>query len=175
MQKMTRLLVAAALALPCSLAAQATPAAPPAQAAPQAEMVQIQTRLAQLQDQALQDTALVAAGEALNRDLMAAAASLDTAAAGRIARAETLGLELQAAQIARDTVKLAALTTEAEALSTYFEQLTPRVMALPAMAAKQQAYVDRLIAVMTRLDAQVPTLIARLDQLRGVPAAAPGN
>lgn len=177
MQKTTRLLLAAALALPSALAAQTTPAAPPAQAAPspQVEIRQIQMRLGQLQQTALQDTALVAAGEALNRDLMAAAVSLDTAAAARIARAETLGAELQAAQTANDTARLATLTTEAEAISTYFEQLTPRVMALPAMQQKQEAYVNQLIAAMTRLDAQVPALIARLDALRGGPPTEPGN
>lgn len=178
---MTRLLMAAALALPSALAAQTAPAAPPAQTAPapQAEIAQIQARLQQLQQAALQDSTILVAGEALNRDLLAAAATLDSSATRRLARAETLGPEMQAAQQAGDTVRLAALTSEAEGMAVFFDQLTPRVMALPEMQAKQQAYVTALIAAMTRLDPQVPTLLARLDTLRGVPAAAaapgPGN
>ncbi|MBB4637273.1 hypothetical protein [Longimicrobium terrae] len=183
MQKMTRLLVAAALALPSALAAQTTPAAPPAQAAPapQVEIAQIQARLEHLQQTALQDSTILAAGEALNRDLLAAAATVDSTATRRLARAETLGTEMQAAQQAGDTVRLAALTSEAEAMAVYFDQLTPRVMALPEVRTKQQAYVNQLIATMTRLDPQVPALLARLETLRGGPAggaapsAAPGS
>lgn len=185
MQKKTRiaLIAFAALALPAAAAAQDTqPAAPPAQpaapaAAPQQELEQIQQRLAALQRQASQDAAIQAQAEALKVESIAAMDRLDPGAKAKRDRADALRAEVQAAQAAGDNARLNTLAAEAQQLQQYFTEFRPRMMQDATYAEKQQAFTAAMVAKMTELDPQTPTLIARLQELRtgGAAPAAPAT
>jgi chromosome segregation ATPase len=170
---MTRiaLLAAAALALPAAAAAQETqPAAPqpqaPAAAAPQDEITQIQQRLAALQQQAMQDSAVKAAEATFGAELMAAMERLDPTAKEKAARGEALNQEVEAARAASDNAKLNALATEAQGLQAFFTALRTRALALPEIQEKRQAYLAVVFARMNQIDPQAQALVTRLNELR---------
>ena len=186
MQKKTRiaLIAFAALALPAGAAAQQTQPAAPAQAAAPAapapaqnEIQQIQQRLGELQQQALQDPAVKAQEQVLRRESVAALARLDPEAATKTARAEALRAEISAAQAAGDNAKLQTLAAEANALQAYFNALRPRMREDEQYKVKQAEFTAAVVAKMTEIDAQTPTLIARLQELRsgGTAPAAPAQ
>jgi len=183
-QKKNRIvfLAFAALALPAAVSAQTTPApAPPAPAQqpaanPQAEIQQIQQRLAQLQQQALADSAVKAAEATFGADLMAAMQALDPTTQAKVARGEALNQEVEAARAANDNARLTALATEAQGLQTFFNELRPRALATPEMQEKRRAFLAVLLARMNQIDPQAQTLVTRLETLRGggaAPAAQP--
>lgn len=68
---------------------------------------------------------------------------LDPAARDKVTRAEGLTAEVEAARAAGDNAKLTQLAAEAQALQAYFGGLSQRVMALPAMQAKREAFTWR--------------------------------
>ncbi|HEX8903492.1 MAG TPA: hypothetical protein VF771_01480 [Longimicrobiaceae bacterium] len=173
MQKTTRiaLLAAAALALPAALSAQQTQPAPaqpaPAAAAnPQAEAAQLQAKLGQLQQQALQDPAIKAAQDSFTAVMNAQMAKLDPAAPGKLARAGAINGEVEAARAANDNVKLNALAAEAQQLQQYFAALQPRVVALPEVQTARQAYMEKLFGKMKQIDPNAQQYVERLTALR---------
>ncbi|HEX6749748.1 MAG TPA: hypothetical protein VF092_20825 [Longimicrobium sp.] len=172
MQKSTRIavLAAAALALPVAVSAQTTPApaqpAAPAAAAPQNEAAQLQAKLGQLQQQALQDPAIKEAQATLTAAVNAGMAKLDPAAPAKLARVQALPAEEQAARTANDNAKLNALAAEAQQLQAYFAGLQPRVVALPEVQAARQAFTEQLFAKMKELDPNAQQYVDRLTQLR---------
>jgi DNA repair exonuclease SbcCD ATPase subunit len=176
------LLALAALALPAAVSAQTTPAPAPAPAqqpaaSAQAEIQQIQQRLAQLQQQALQsDSAARAAEATFGADLMAAMQQLDPTTQAKAARGEALNQEVEAAQAANDNARLTALATEAQGLQAFFAGLSQRALATPEMQEKRRAFLAVLLARMNQIDPQAQALVARLETLRSggaAPAAQP--
>jgi hypothetical protein len=171
-QKKTRtvLLALAALALPAAAAAQTQPAPAPAPAQPAAsaqdEITQIQQRLGQLQQRAMQDPAVQAAQATFTAEVMSAMERLDPAAKEKAARAEAIKAEVAAARQANDNTKLNELAAEAQALQAYFAELRPRAVALPEIQEKRKVFTEALFAKMTELDAEAPRLVARLEELR---------
>jgi hypothetical protein len=182
----TALLALAALALPAAAAAQTTPApqhqhpapapAPAPSANPQAELQQIQQRLGQLQQQALQDSAVQAAQKKFGDEVMAAMQGLDPEAKNKAARGEALNQEVEAARAANDNAKLNQLAAEAQQLQTYFAGLQQRALALPEIQEKRKAYLAVLLARMNQIDPQAQALVDRMEALRNpAPAPAPGS
>lgn len=169
----TTLLALAALALPVSVSAQQSPPATPQPTAPvpaaaaQAEMAQIQQRLGALQQQAMQDSTVQAAEKQLGADIQAAIVRLDPAAQAKMARAEALQADVEAARAAGDNAKLNELASEAQALQVYFAELNPRVMALPEMEEKRKAFMGVLLTRMNEIDPQAQVMVNRLQELRG--------
>lgn len=161
----TTLLALAALALPVSVSAQQRAAPAPAATAQQ-EMAQIQQRLGALQQQAMQDSAVQAAEEQLGADVQAAMVRVDPVAGEKVARAQALQSDVEAARAASDNAKLNQLATEAQALQAYFAGLSERVMALPEMQEKRDAFMAVLLARMTAIDPQAQALVTRLRELR---------
>ena len=171
MQKTTRLalLAAAALALPAAARAQATPApapaAPPAQAAPADEAAQLRQKIGALQQQALQDPALKPAQDSFNVVLSAAMGRLDPAAPAKLARAQAINGEVEAARAANDNAKLNQLATEATGLQQYFATLQPRAMQDPQVQAARQVWLGRLFEKMKQIDPNAQQYVDRLTQL----------
>lgn len=161
LQVRTLLLLAALLAPALPASAQAPRSAP----APD-EITRIQERLAALQQQALQDSAVAAGQEAFQASLAAAMVRLDPAAAQRMARAEALPAEVEAARGAEDNAKLNQLAAEASELQRFFQALRSRVLALPDIQERHRAFLAVVAARMAEIDPQAPVLIERLQQLR---------
>jgi hypothetical protein len=171
-QKKTRLalLAAAALALPVAAHAQTQPppppAAPPAQPAPAAdEATQLRQKIGALQQRALLDPTLKPAQDSFNTVVSAAMARLDPNAPAKLARAQAINADVEAARAASDNVKLNQLATEATGLQSYFAALRPRAMADPQVAAARQIWLARVLEKMKQLDPNVQQYIDRLGQL----------
>lgn len=168
MQKTTRIaFLAAALALPATAAAQEQPAgSAPAQAAPQDEIAQIQQRIAQLQQQAAQDSAVKAEEKSFDAFVMAAMERLDPTTREKLARAEALKAEVEAARAASDNARLNALAAEAQGLQAFFNGLRQRAVAEADVQERRKAYVQALFTRMSEIDPQAQALVARLQELR---------
>jgi hypothetical protein len=164
-QKTTRLalLAAAALALPAAARAQTTP--PPAQSAPADEATQLRQKIGALQMQAQQDPALKPALDSFTVVLNAAMVRLDPAATAKIARAQAINAEGDAARAAGDNAKVNQLAAEAAALQQYFGQLRPRAMQDPQVQAARQIWVVRLFEKMKQIDPNAQQYVDRLTQL----------
>jgi hypothetical protein len=178
-QKTTRIALAAfaALALPVAASAQqAQPAAPapaPAPAAPaQDETARIQQRLQEIQQRAMADPALQAEAQAFSRDVLAAMGRIDPTVPQKTARASALRQEVAAAQQAGDNARLNQLAQEAQQLQAFFSSMRERAMADSQVVVKQQAFKERVIEVMKRVDPQTETLLARLQELKDASAPA---
>jgi hypothetical protein len=170
-QKTTRLalLAAAALALPAAARAQTTPppapAAPPAQAAPADEAAQLRQKLGALQQQAQQDPALKPALDSFTVVVNAAMARLDPQATAKLARAQAINAEVEAARAANDNAKLNQLAAEATALQQYFAALRPRANQDPQVQAARQVWLGRLFEKMKQIDPNAQQYVDRLTQL----------
>jgi hypothetical protein len=168
-QKTTRiaLLAAAVLALPAAARAQTTPApAPaPAPAAPADEAAQLRQKIGALQQQALQDPTLKPAQDSFNTVVSAAMGRLDPAAPAKLARAQAINAEVEAARAANDNVKLNALAAEATALQSYFAGIRPRAMADPAVVAARQVWLGRVLDKMKQIDPNAQQYVDRLTAL----------
>lgn len=169
MQKTTRLalLAAAALALPAAAHAQTTPATavPPAQAAPADEATQLRQKIGALQQQALQDPALKPAQDSFNVVISAAMGRLDPAAPAKLARAQSINADVEAARAANDNAKLNQLAAEATSLQQYFATLRPRAMQDPQVQAARQAFLARVLEKMKQIDPNTQQYVDRLTQL----------
>lgn len=171
MQKTTRiaLLAAAALALPAAAAAQTQPAPAPAPATPAApaadEAAQLRQKIGALQQQALLDPSLKPAQDSFNVVVSAAMGRLDPAAPGKLARAQAINAEVEAARAAGDNVKLNQLATEATALQTYFAGLRPRAMADPQVVAARQVWLTRVLDKMKQIDPNAQQYVDRFTAL----------
>jgi hypothetical protein len=172
-QKTTRiaLLAAAVLALPAAARAQTTPAVPPA--APADEAMQLRQKIGALQQQALQDPSLKPAQDSFNTVVSAAMGRLDPAAPAKLARAQAINGEVEAARAANDNVKLNALAAEATSLQSYFAGIRPRAMADPAVVAARQVWLGRVLDKMKQIDPNAQQYVDRLTALTQPAAPAP--
>lgn len=173
MQKTTRiaLLAAAAMAFPVAASAQTTPA--PAPAAPANEAAQLQQKLGALQQRAMQDPSLKAATDSFNAVVRTGMTKVDPQAAAKLARAEAIPAELEAARAANDNAKLTALAAESVQLQSYFTATRQRAIELPEVQTARQAYVARLFEKMKEYDPQAQSYVDRLTQLQS--GGASGN
>ena len=164
------LLAGAALACPAIAAAQTTTPAPatpaPAPAAPANEDAELQGKIQSLQMRALQDPSLKAATDSFNAVVSGAMGRLDPQAPAKLARAQAINGEVEAARAANDNARLNALAAEATGLQQYFAQLRPRAMADTTVQTARQAYLERVFAKMKELDPNVQQYVDRLTALR---------
>lgn len=167
----TSLFALALAAAPAALSAQQAPPVPPTQAPVQQEMLQIQTRLQQIQARALQDATLKAAQDSIGTEMTATMERLDPTFKAQAARAEALKAEVTAAQAARDNAKLNQLAAEATQLQQGFASARQRAMQDAAMAARIKSFQERIVAKMAELEPETQTLLARLQALRAAPPA----
>lgn len=156
-------------AAPAALSAQ-TPAAPQPQAPAQTEMQQIQVRLQEIQQRALQDAALKAAQDSIGTEMTATMERLDPTYRAQAARAEALKADVAAAQAARDNAKLNQLAAEAAQLQQGFNAARQRAMQDAAMAARIKSFQERIVAKMNEMEPETQALLARLQALRAAPA-----
>ncbi|CAN5538365.1 hypothetical protein BH23BAC4_BH23BAC4_17590 [soil metagenome] len=151
-------LALATLAAPMELFAQEA-------AAPEAEAEMIAHRLLELQQQAMQDTALQAAQMEVGQELVATMLRVEPSAAEDLERANALQAELVAAQQAGDEERLNALASDAQELQASLDALQARAMQDEQMQIAMVAFQEQVVSKMTEIDPETPDLLARLDQL----------
>ena len=162
----TGLITAVLAVAPTYLAAQAAPASPAtpstAPAAP-SEADQIQARLVQIQQRAMQDAAVVASAAEVNAAMEAA----DPEYRALSQRAEQLKAEIATAQAAQDNAKLRELAAAAQKLQGEAVAIQGRISANAEVQAKTTAYRNVVFQKMMEIDPQTQALVAKLAQLRG--------
>ena len=159
----TGLITAVLAVTPTYLAAQAAPAAPATAPAAASEAEQIQQRLALVQQQAMQDSAVHASAAAVTSAMEAA----DPEYKALSARAQQLRTDIAAAQASQDNAKLNELAAVAGKLQTEAAALQARVASNPAVQEKTNAYRTVVFQKMMEIDPETQALIAKLAQLRG--------
>lgn len=127
-----------------------------------AEIQKLNNELGPLHDEAMEDPALQQEREAVRAAVREAMIAADPANGERIDRLEELEAEAEAAQAAGDTVKIAALTSEAQQLGPQVQAAQVEAMEKPEVDARVQAFEDKLFAKMVEID---PSAQAKLDQL----------
>lgn len=182
--------VAALLALPGALAGQAPEAAPAPAAAPAAvpdsaavaqiqgwlaELQTVSGRLQALQEQALQDTELNAAQEALGSRIRTAMEESDPSLVDGMERVEALQGEAEAAQAAGDQAKLVQLGAELQQIEARFVTAQRQALARPDISADLEAFETRLQARLAELDPEAPRLIERFQELQRMLSTAMGG
>lgn len=155
-------------AVPAYLSAQesATPAAPESGAAAPSEAEQIQARLTQLQQQALQDASIKAAQGEILTAIQEAAGRVDPGYAGYAQRAQTLPADVAAAQAAKDNAKLKLLAEEAKQLQQSIAAAQAKAREDAAVKAKLDEYKVKLFTKMVEIDPQAQKLADRLGELQ---------
>lgn len=152
------------LAAPAIAAAQEAPA--PA-AAPEGEIAQIQQRLMQTQQTALQDPALQQAQAEMGQVLLGVMQRQDPTMAQKTARASALQQDVAAAREAGDNARLHELAAEAEQLQADFAVARERAMADPEVHTAMTAFQEQVVARMAEIDPDTNDLLARLNELAG--------
>jgi hypothetical protein len=164
------------LALPATLAAQQRAAAPmQQQAGPNEQQVQqwvtelrqLHGKLEEIQDRAMQDPQLQAAQARLGEEIKVAMEKADPQLPATMQRMSVLEAEAIKAQQGGDEAKLRQLAQEAQGLQVRFVETQAQVFQQPAMAAKLEAFQQRLETRMAQVDPQAPTMIRRFQELEG--------
>jgi hypothetical protein len=135
------------------------------------EMQQIQTQLGSMQERAMQDPALRAAGDSLGLTIRQAMEEVEPETPTLIARLNDLGPEVEAAQAAQDQDRYRVLITEATEINQILEIAQENAIERPDILARVDAYEEK---VQSRMKADNPTaaeLLERLEELNGQLAA----
>lgn len=157
--------VAVALVIaPVHLAAQAAPAA--AAADPAQEIQQINTRLQEVQQQAMTDPAVQKENTDLNNTLNAAMERTGTEAKVALQRAETIKADVEAAQAAQDNAKLTELAEEAKALQATINAARAQAMKDPAVQKEIQEFRKALFKRMLEIEPKAQQMVTRLSELQ---------
>lgn len=163
----------ALLAAPAALSAQqpaAAPAPTPAEQETRAwlqELQQIGAKLQALQVQALTDPALKAQHEALGAEIESAVRKADPSLAGLTERVQALDTQIREAQQKGDRDAFQKLVTEGRQLEERFVRARATVLQDPALAAKAKSFGETLEKKMIELDASLPRMLARGQELQG--------
>lgn len=168
--------MAAALALPATLAAQARPmaarpATPSANASAEArtwlnELQRISARLQAAHNRAMEDAQLRAAQEAFMRDVKASMQRTDPGLDVLATRVRTIQAEGAAAQQRGDRARLRTLNQELSQIQARFMTAQENVMKQPAMAQRAKQLEERLHARMLQVEPETDRLIARGKDLQ---------
>lgn len=145
----------------------------------QAEYATLSQRLSSIQQQAMADSSLQKEYAALEAFVEGAMMATDPELPAHRERMGSLQAELSSAQQAEDQEKMQELVQEGTALQVKLQQVQATTMQQEDVATRMAAFREHMIARMSAIDAETPTMIARSDeiaaQLRGpAPGAAAG-
>lgn len=134
----------------------------------QAAIMEFQTlrqRLAEVQQEALQDSALstrqAELQELVAQTLFATYPELEEAAE----RLPALQNEAQAAQAAGDTTRLQAIVQEGQQIQMELQEAQAEVIEQPEIASQVEAFQDDMMAVMKQVDPEIEDVLQRLQLL----------
>lgn len=162
-------IVACALAAPASLRAQDASAAPDAHPATAEQLV---ARIQAIQAQALQDPELRAANRAIAELIAETLPRVDADYPKYAERAQTIRVDVAAAQEAADNARLTELAEETKELQAKVAAAQERAREDPAVRAELEAFRTRLFAKMLEIEPTVQALVAQLEEARADGAAA---
>lgn len=130
------------------------------------EAQQIQQRLADLQQQAIEaDQSLSAERDSIEKQIEATVVATDSQAAGRITRLKELEARFDSARAAQDTAKLQSIVMEAQALNQQVQQARMAAMQQDTIATRIEAFRQKLLAGMRKIEPQTDSLIARVEAI----------
>lgn len=154
----------AAVLLP--IAAQAQERQPPPEVQQLvAEMRQLQAELQPVQQQALQDSAIMREQEEVSTVVREAMVAADPANGPRLDRMEAIMEEARTAQQTGDTAKVTALATEAAQLQPQVEAAQEEALGQPGIQARIAQFQNNLRSKMIELDPNAKARIERLEEL----------
>jgi hypothetical protein len=131
-----------------------------------AEAQQIQQRLAALQQQAIEaNKELSAERDSIEQQIEATVVATDSQAAGRMARLKVLEAQFDSAQAAQDTAKLQSVVMEAQALNQQVQRERMAAMQQDSIAARIDAFRQKLLAGMRKIEPRTDSLIARVEAI----------
>lgn len=130
------------------------------------EIQAINGRLQELQQAALQDSALSTEQAALGESIRTTMTEADPTLEASMARVEELQAEAEAAQQRGDDARLNELGAEVRRIEVQFVQAQQQALANPELSAQLESFQTRLEAKMAELDPEAPQLIARFQQLQ---------
>lgn len=166
---MAPLAASAMLLVPAGLAAQQEQMPPP-DFPPEVqewiqEIEQIQTRLAPIQQEALQDEEIQAQQQTLGAEVEEAMEAIDPEIAVLGDRMEELSVEAQAAQEAGEMEELQGLAQEANQIQQRVQMVQAQALEQPELAAKVEAFQENLQAKMIETDPEAEELLERFEEL----------
>jgi uncharacterized phage infection (PIP) family protein YhgE len=130
------------------------------------EAQQIQQRLANLQQQAIEaNDALSAERDSIEQQIEATVVATDSQAAGRIARLKELEVQFDSARAAQDTAKLQSVVAEAQTLNQQVQQARMAAMQQDSIANRIDAFREKLLAGMRKIEPRTDSLIARVEAI----------
>jgi hypothetical protein len=162
---------AALFATPATLSAQQQELPPQVQGW-LIEMQQIETRLAPIQEEALDDPQIQQQQEAVVQAVRTAMIEADPSMAQIIDRMEALIVEARAAQEAGDQERIIAVAAEAEEIQPAFARAQAEALEQPEVASRLDRFQENLHARMAQIDPEAPTLLARYRALEEQVAVA---
>lgn len=130
-----------------------------------AEFSTLETRLQEIQAQALEDPALLEAQQELGNEIHAAMEDIDPSLPQRIERMEELEARAAAARESGDEATLLALAEEAQQIQQSFAAAQAQAMQQPEIAERVAAFQSRLQARMSEIDPEADRLIERMEEL----------
>jgi hypothetical protein len=127
------------------------------------ERQQLQIRLAEIQDEALEDEALQGQQDAVSNAVRNAMIEADPSMAQKLDRLEAMMQEARAAQASGDMERITALTAEAQTLQPEIRQAQAAALARPEIEEQVDAFQLALRTRMSEIDAEAPALMERLE------------
>lgn len=140
-----------------------------------AEIQQLNGRLLEVRQEALQDAELSASQEAIGARVRAAMEAADSTLITSMTRLEALQVEAQAAQQQGNGARLEELGAEVRAIEERFAAAQQQALSQPELSAEVQAFQERLQAKILELEPEAPQLIARFQELQQNLSAALGG
>jgi hypothetical protein len=130
-----------------------------------AEMQQIQTQLGLMQERAMQDPELRAAGDSLGLHIRQAMEDLQPETPTLIARLNDLGPQVEAARTAQDEDRVRTLIAEATEIDQILQIAQENAVKRPDILAQVEAYEEK---VQFRMKADNPAAAEMLDRLEAL-------
>ena len=157
--------LALALLFGVTAAAQPPDTSAPRKAALESELERVQGRLDAVQERALLDSGLLERSNELVADVERRMVEIDPQTSARLRELDEVKARLTAARAARDREAFEAAAAQGRSISAGLEATRTQVLAEPIYARRTQALQQALVEEMTRLDPEVPDLLARLRLL----------
>jgi DNA repair exonuclease SbcCD ATPase subunit len=140
-----------------------------------AEIQELNGRLQDVRQAALQDAELSAAQEAIGARVRAAMEEADSTLVTSMTRLQSLQAEAEAAQQQGNGARLEELGAEAREIEERFAAAQQQALSQPELSAEVQAFQTRLQAKILELEPEAPQLIARFQELQQNLSAALGG
>jgi hypothetical protein len=142
-----------------------------------AEMTSIQSRLAPMQQRALESPSLRAEGEAIGANIRQVMAEIAPETPGLIARLNEMGAEVRTAQEARDSARVRTLVMEAREIEQLLQATQAAAVERPEITSAVEAFEAKVHTHMRNESPEAGPLLERLaalnEQLVGLLEMAP--